>query len=867
MNRINIKKNIEDTLAGAGVFNADIRVQSDGNSRWKVAVITPHFEGLDLNQRIAATGIADLETSWLDLLSPSEAEWAGQLPADIDSAALPAWPEALSRAGQQSSQPIFASDLDQDIERPAITTFYSLRGGVGRSTSLASTARILADRGRKVVAMDMDLEAPGLASLFGVGSQVRDAHGVVELLYSIDIGLENIDLSKHLIKIGSDDLFCLPAGYPSSDYARKLGLLDPTAWYNEDRNPLTILLDLIRNDLPFKPDHILIDSRTGITPFSAPLLFDVPDLAVIVFFPHDQARRGTELLTNALISSVGSRQVQDVAITPEPRFIASPVPGGESFDKYSMRAKEWVAEWIQPLNAKRSGRAPFLENDITHIIPYREAHASSDHISVNRKDWQDYELVADWVDRLLPSDVQSPMIASIPSKKDQILSELRFPTGTAESQNDLLETFVETSTIKRALSPDIPLIRGRKGTGKTALFRLLSESGEQRAIKIVAPQPLQGGMQWTWSSEAFRAADEILSATSLTWSFFWSFFIAARCHFQDIERSAIPSSISELLLGEELSEISIVGLLERVSKLPRQELIIGEWLRQIDKNFPELTFLIFDGLDTGFGNTSADRNRRRESTEGLFTFLTDRASQFKNLKLKIVLREDIWRQLRFDNKSHLFGRDVSLSWTDSEEFFKVVLIHARKSKAFRDVLAQDRLLTVIANDDPEIWPVEAVSRGWILLIGERMKGSGTTYTQNWVWNRLADSNADRNPRYLLMLMNLVTAWEAKEHTRSRYDRSVIRPRALEQQLGEVSTWAVGALREEFEELTPLQDLLANERTPFPAELLSQIGSEIVGLAREVGLLGIYEEKDGSPERYAVPEIYRLALGMKRRGQA
>jgi ABC-type thiamine transport system substrate-binding protein len=69
-------------------------------------------------------------------------------------------------------------------------------------------------------------------------------------------------------------------------------------------------------------------------------------------------------------------------------------------------------------------------------------------------------------------------------------------------------------------------------------------------------------------------------------------------------------------------------------------------------------------------------------------------------------------------------------------------------------------------------------------------------------------------------------------------------------------------------LQPLLDKVANERTPFSADLLAGVSSEIVALAQEVGLLGVYQqERDGSPERYSVPEIYRLALGMKRRGQA
>ena len=43
-----------------------------------------------------------------------------------------------------------------------IYTFYSYKGGVGRSKALAEVAHCLARRGLRVLAIDFDLEAPGL---------------------------------------------------------------------------------------------------------------------------------------------------------------------------------------------------------------------------------------------------------------------------------------------------------------------------------------------------------------------------------------------------------------------------------------------------------------------------------------------------------------------------------------------------------------------------------------------------------------------------------------------------------------------------------------------------------------------------------
>ena len=46
-------------------------------------------------------------------------------------------------------------------------TFYSYKGGVGRSLVLANLAKRLVEFGKSVVMLDFDLEAPGLPFKFG----------------------------------------------------------------------------------------------------------------------------------------------------------------------------------------------------------------------------------------------------------------------------------------------------------------------------------------------------------------------------------------------------------------------------------------------------------------------------------------------------------------------------------------------------------------------------------------------------------------------------------------------------------------------------------------------------------------------------
>src|SRR5690606_19190851 len=101
-----------------------------------------------------------------------------------------------------------------------------------------------------------------------------------------------------------------------------------------------------------------------------------------------------------------------------------------------------------------------------------------------------------------------------------------------------------------------------------------------------------------------------------------------------------------------------------------------------DRTAGSQIMLLVDGLDTGFGSTDEERKRRRKSIEGLFDAWMELGQTLSNLRFKIMLREDIWRQLNFANKSHLFGKTVELRWSDQISFLKVVIKQAMRSEAF-----------------------------------------------------------------------------------------------------------------------------------------------------------------------------------------
>jgi hypothetical protein len=331
----------------------------------------------------------------------------------------------------------------------------------------------------------------------------------------------------------------------------------------------------------------------------------------------------------------------------------------------------------------------------------------------------------------------------------------------------------------------------------------------------------------------------------------------------------VPEEIPPEILPPALDDVSrLIVVLERLfgrEGIGREGIgmISGRWLDRLDRaQGDKPLLLLFDALDTGFGFTPEARRLRTSAIEGLCALLIDR--QWIGLRPKILLRDDIWRSLRFENKSHLFGKEVTLSWRDQAHYLKVALKQAvGSSKAFADVLRQERRLDT---DGIDYWSEADVFQCWQLLVGERMKGGKTAFTRNWIWNRLADGSRDHSPRYLLQLLAKAVEWERSEYAKSPV-ATILRPRALTETLPIVSEQAVDAIGEEFPEL---ENLLATfkriGRTPFRAVDLKDLEEEIA-LALEIGLIEDYEESDKDPKRYKVPDIYRYALEMTRHGQA
>ena len=149
---------------------------------------------------------------------------------------------------------------------PAIVSFYSFKGGVGRSTALAASAMILARAGKKVVVVDLDLEAPGVFTLLDPASNVDE--GIVDYLVhkAVDDEEYRLELCERkitdaaLIGETGTPIVVLPAGRIDSGYIDKIARVDING--DEAFTGLESLLKEIKR--AHSPDFIFLDVRAGL---------------------------------------------------------------------------------------------------------------------------------------------------------------------------------------------------------------------------------------------------------------------------------------------------------------------------------------------------------------------------------------------------------------------------------------------------------------------------------------------------------------------------------------------------------------------------------------------------------------------------
>ncbi len=275
-----------------------------------------------------------------------------------------------------------------------IVTFYSYKGGVGRSMAMANVADILARRGARVLMIDFDLEAPGLEQYFQIHQPSARRHlGLLDLLlefkHAMSVGSGEAasadfrDVRRFILPVyerlpGDGCLDLLPAGEREDPaqlerYALNVRSFDWQDFYFNWEGEL--FFEWLRGQLvPERYDLVLVDSRTGVTEMGGICAYQLGDVIVMMCAANHQNVRGTQNVAADFLSP----QVLALRQNRPPQIVVVPARieqrRQELLDEFMARFEATFGDRVpEALRARGMGFADLL-------VPYEPQYAFDERI-------------------------------------------------------------------------------------------------------------------------------------------------------------------------------------------------------------------------------------------------------------------------------------------------------------------------------------------------------------------------------------------------------------------------------------------------------------------------------------------------------
>ena len=481
----------------------------------------------------------------------------------------------------------------------------------------------------------------------------------------------------------------------------------------------------------------------------------------------------------------------------------------------------------------------------------------------------------------------------------ELIANIAPGKGIAEHESNDHETFLKNflpiADYRHALEPNILLILGGRGVGKTELFRLLAiPSGRAALVESLGIRSLPTLSKTTWvagfckDKKQFPAPESVErqmdKATNIEWRSFWIGLILGVLlqqedfKFKDFLIERIEPEIVNLL-RDDLSLLStwqpIVNQnLEKLNsvldKLDQKLIETDDWL-----------FVTYDELDRLVVSYTALASPIRE----LLALWLDRWRRWDRIRPKIFLRTDLFREdfLNFPDASKLQGHQVRLEWKTSWLYQLLVKRLANAGSEMTEYL-QNIPELITENKTGLGWSVTSNEKLFEELV-ERMIGKymganakkGITY--RWIPNHLQDADGRIAPRSFLKLFVLAAELRIQQHSTVEQNMVLLQPSDLQGALIDTSKARIIELtQEEYPWLESLKTSLAElvvpvEKDRFLEAVESTNWSEkpekqppVINpeeILKYLLQLGIVESR--SDGRINMPEIYMYGFKVKRKG--
>jgi tetratricopeptide (TPR) repeat protein len=282
-----------------------------------------------------------------------------------------------------------------------IISFYSYKGGTGRSMAMVNVAWILASKGKKVLMIDWDLEAPGLHRYihpFIDDKELASSEGVIDFVVKYaakamapppdplpkDWYVPYANILRYVMPLkweasGNKEqefgqIHFVPSGRQGIAYSIRVNTFDWQKFY--DKFGGYDFIEAAKLKMKSEYDYILIDSRTGLSDTAGICTVQLPDILVVCFTFNNQSIEGAA----AVAESVFDQRQDDEAfqIFPIPmrvelgetdRLDLARVTAVTKFSRYLRKFSEeeqkkyWghIEVLYKPIFAYEEFLAPFAE--------------------------------------------------------------------------------------------------------------------------------------------------------------------------------------------------------------------------------------------------------------------------------------------------------------------------------------------------------------------------------------------------------------------------------------------------------------------------------------------------------------------------
>lgn len=271
-------------------------------------------------------------------------------------------------------------------------TCYSYKGGTGRTLLVANLAVFAAQLGQRVVVIDFDLEAPGIAyKVPGIDPEHHNPGLVGWLTAALSSGEAPANLSDYLLDAPLDATYVeggwlkvMPAGRaPSANYFQDLRRLQLEQRL-DDGSAIDALIELqAQFDEVHGTDLLLIDARTGITPTNSVTTHVLADEVVALTLATDEQLAGTRSVLRSLQPLTSIRTGEDLLVHTVVSRVAAKPPDASLFT-HTDGEREMLDEVRRFLTEPATPLKQTVEIDRLFLLHHEPRFHNGEHLCLAR---------------------------------------------------------------------------------------------------------------------------------------------------------------------------------------------------------------------------------------------------------------------------------------------------------------------------------------------------------------------------------------------------------------------------------------------------------------------------------------------------